>query len=114
MRRIDEPELLDEHDAQRGDVERSLRDLQRINRFLGGIRTYRKLLARAAPDRAAPLREADLGAGTADCLEALAHYPKLTPVALDFNTIQLHYRRHPSPVQRAVAAPRALPRTAGA
>src|SRR5260370_32911660 len=93
MRRIDEPELLDEHDAQRGDVERSLRDLQRINRFLGGIRTYRMLLARAAPDRTAPLRVVDLGAGTADCLEALTDYPRLTPVAVDFNLIDLPYRR---------------------
>src|SRR5260221_4928313 len=103
MRRIDEPELLDEHDAARGDVERSLRDLRRINRFLGGIRTYRKLLARAAPDRAAPLRVVDLGAGTADCLESLTDYSKLTPVAFDFNIIHLRYTLHASCVDRLVS-----------
>ncbi len=114
MRRIDEPELLDEHDAARGDVERSLRDLRRINRFLGGIRTYRKLLARAAPDRAAPLRVVDLGAGTADCLESLADYQKLTPVAFDFNIIHLRYRRDGSRVHRVVADAMRLPLRDGA
>jgi ubiquinone/menaquinone biosynthesis C-methylase UbiE len=114
MLRIDEPELLDEHDAPRRDVERSLRDLRRINRFLGGIRTYRMLLARAAPDRAAPLRVVDLGAGTADCLESLTDYPKLTPVAVDFNIIHLRYRREGSRVHRVVADAARLPLRDGA
>jgi ubiquinone/menaquinone biosynthesis C-methylase UbiE len=87
--RVDEPELLDEHDAPRADVERSLLDLQRINRWLGGIRTYRKLLARVAPDRRAPLRLVDLGAGTADCLASLDDYQQLTAIAVDFNIVHL-------------------------
>jgi hypothetical protein len=91
VRRIDEPELLDEEDAPRGDVERSLRDLRRINRWLGGTRTYRRLLARAAPRRAEPLRVVDLGAGTADCLESLGDYAKLTAIAIDFNIVHLRY-----------------------
>ena len=51
MQRIDAPELLDEDNAPRRDVERSLRDLRRFNRWLGGLRVYRKLLARATSDR---------------------------------------------------------------
>jgi ubiquinone/menaquinone biosynthesis C-methylase UbiE len=86
-----------------------LRDLQRINRFLGGIRTYRKLLEQAAPDRTAPLRVVDLGAGTADCLESLTDYPKLTPVAVDFNVIHLLYQRAGSRVHRVVADAMQLP-----
>src|SRR5258707_15709430 len=105
MLRIDEPELLDENDAPRRDVERSLRDLRRINRFLGGIRTYRRLLGHAAPDRIAPLRLVDLGAGTADCLEAMTDYPKLAAVAVVFNIIHLRYRRGGSPVDLAAADP---------
>lgn len=114
MRRIDEPELLDEHDAPRPDVERSLRDLQRINRFLGGIRTYRLLLDRVAPDRAAALRVVDLGAGTADCLESLAGYRKLTPIAVDFNIVHLRYRQAGSRVHRVVADATRLPLRDGA
>jgi hypothetical protein len=103
MKRIDEPELLDEHDAPRADVERSLRDLRRINRFLGGLRVYRLLLARVVPDRGAPLRVADIGAGTADCLESLRDYPRLTAIAFDFNIVHLRFQRadsgpHPSGV----------------
>src|SRR5213075_2415675 len=44
MKRIDEPELLDEDDAPRADMERSLRDLRRINKYLGGRSIYRRLL----------------------------------------------------------------------
>ena len=35
-KRIDAPELLDEHDAPREDMERSLRDLRRFNTVYGG------------------------------------------------------------------------------
>ena len=34
-KRVETEELLDEHDAPRHDVDRSLRDLRRINRWLG-------------------------------------------------------------------------------
>src|SRR5260221_4149349 len=114
MLRIDEPELLDENDAPRRDVERSLRDLRRINRFLGGIVTSRRLLGQAAPDRMAPLRLVDLGAGTADCLESLTDYPKLTAVAVDFNIIHLRYRRGGSRVHRVAADAMKLPFRDGA
>ncbi len=114
MKRIDEPELLDEHDAPREDVERSLRDLRRINRYLGGLRVYRRLLARVAPDRGAPLRVADLGAGTADCLESLRDYPRLTAIAFDFNIVHLRYQRRGSRVHRVVADALHLPLREGA
>jgi ubiquinone/menaquinone biosynthesis C-methylase UbiE len=106
--RVDEPELLDEHDAPRADVERSLLDLRRINRWLGGIRTYRKLLARVAPDRKAPLRLVDLGAGTADCLASLGDYEQLTPIAVDFNIVHLAQARG-ARLHRVVADATRLP-----
>lgn len=114
MKRIDEPELLDEHDAPRADVERSLRDLRRINRFLGGLRVYRRLLARVVPDRGAPLRIADLGAGTADCLESLRDYPRLTAIAFDFNIVHLRYQHDGPRVHRVVADALQLPLRDGA
>src|ERR1051326_2160003 len=49
--RLDEPELLDEHDAPRADMERSLRDLRRFNRYGGGISIYRRLLRRGGNPR---------------------------------------------------------------
>jgi ubiquinone/menaquinone biosynthesis C-methylase UbiE len=114
MKRIDKPELLDEHDAPRADVERSLRDLRRINRFLGGLRVYRRLLARVAPDRGAPLRVADLGAGTADCLESLRDYHRLTAIAFDFNIVHLRYQHNGARVHRVVADALNLPLRDGA
>ena len=73
MQRVDAPELLDEHDAPRADVERSLRDLRRINRWLGGISIYRRLLRRLNAGRASarPASVLDVGTGSSDLLESL-------------------------------------------
>src|ERR1043166_2272582 len=60
--RVDEPELLDEDDAPRADMERSLRDLRRINRWLGGIGGYRRVLEKAGGGAASP-RGATRGGG---------------------------------------------------
>ena len=45
-KRIAVHELLDEHDAPREEMERSLRDLRWINHYAGGIRIYRSLVRR--------------------------------------------------------------------
>lgn len=74
--RLDTPELLDEHDAPPADVERSLRDLRRINRWLGGIPIYRRLVRRFQPRSIV-----DVGAGSADLLESVRVPLR---VALDF------------------------------
>src|SRR5439155_11400295 len=70
MQRLDTPELLDEHDAEPKAVERSLRDLQRFNRWCGGTRVYRKIVRSLLGTRARPF-VIDLGAGTADLVDAL-------------------------------------------
>ena len=67
MLRIDTPELLDEDDAPQADVERSLRDLRRINRWLGGGLVYRRLLRRAGAEADDVIL--DVGSGTGDLLE---------------------------------------------
>jgi hypothetical protein len=101
--RLDTPELLDEHDAPRADMERSLRDLRRINRFLGGTRVYRRLLRQFAPVRSV----ADIGAGTADLLDALP--PGVKRVAVDFNIHHLRYLRGGSRAYRVVGDATRLP-----
>lgn len=51
MRRIDSPEILDSPDCPPAEVETSLRDLCRINRWFGGVSTTRWLLERVARER---------------------------------------------------------------
>jgi hypothetical protein len=104
MKRVVTPELLDEHDAPRPDMERSLRDLRRINRWLGGTVTYVRLLRRFAPDANIV---ADLGAGTADLLDALP--PHVMTIAVDVNIKHLLYQRHRSRALRVVADANHLP-----
>ena len=99
--RVDTEELLDEHDAPRHDMERSLRDLRLINRWFGGIPIYRRLLKRAAPLRSV----LDLGAGTADQVGSISAPVR---IALDFKLDHLAYLRD-KPVHRVVGDARHLP-----
>jgi ubiquinone/menaquinone biosynthesis C-methylase UbiE len=48
MQRINTPELLDSPDCPPHEIEASLRDLSRINRWFGGVATTRKLIERVA------------------------------------------------------------------
>ena len=85
-KRLDQPELLDEHDAPRADMERSLRDLRRFNRYLGGRSIYRRLLRQLGNVQSV----IDAGAGTADNLSAA---PVRMRIALDFKIDHLLYQR---------------------
>ena len=101
--RIDEEELLDDHDAPRFDVERSLRDLRRFNRYLGGTTTYRRMLRRFAPLHSI----VDLGAGTADLLDSIDG--NVLRIAVDFKIDHLIYLRERSRALRVVADAFRLP-----
>jgi hypothetical protein len=104
MKRVVTPELLDEHDAPREDMERSLRDLRRFNRWAGGTRTYLRLLHRFTPHAKIVV---DLGAGTADLLDALP--ANVTTIGVDLNIKHLLYERHRSRAMRVVADADQLP-----
>ncbi len=108
--RIDEAELLDESDAPRADVERSLRDLRRINRYLGGIGIYRRALARLLVEgRAGAPLVLDIGAGSTDLVDAVADRDGIRPIALDFKIDHLLFDRQRSRARRVVGDARALP-----
>ena len=104
MKRVVTPELLDEHDAPRHDMERSLRDLRRFNRWAGGTAIYLRLLHRLAPNARIV---ADLGAGTADLLDALPN--DVMTIAVDLNIKHLLYERNRSRAMRVVADASRLP-----
>jgi ubiquinone/menaquinone biosynthesis C-methylase UbiE len=104
MKRVVTEELLDEHDAPREDMERSLRDLRRFNRWAGGTSTYLRLVRRFAPNATIV---ADLGAGTADLLDALPAH--VTTIAVDLNIKHLAYERDRSRAMRVVADAMRLP-----
>jgi len=104
-KRIDEPELLDEANAPREDMERSLRDLRRFNRYYGGISVYHRLLRRMT--LRAPSSILDVATGTADLLESL---PGTSfRVGVDFKIDHLLYMRDSSSVRRVVGNALRLP-----
>jgi ubiquinone/menaquinone biosynthesis C-methylase UbiE len=104
MKRVVTPELLDEHDAPREEMERSLRDLRRFNRWAGGTRTYLRLVRRFAPEAKIVI---DLGAGTADLLDSLPE--DVMTIAVDLNIKHLAYERDRSRAMRVVADATRLP-----
>lgn len=105
--RIETAELLDEHDAPREDMERSLRDLRRINRYLGGVRIYRALVRRFQPRSIL-----DIGTGTSDLLESVPHVR--TRIGLDFKIDHLLFLCDGSRVLRVVGDAHRLPFRDGA
>ena len=107
MKRIESEELLDEHDAPREDMERSLRDLRRFNKYAGGVRVYRSLVRRFAPRSIV-----DVGTGTSDLLESVADVP--LRIGVDFKIEHLIYMRDGSRVHRIVGDARRLPFRDGA
>ncbi len=100
-------ELLDEHDAPREDMERSLRDLRRINRYLGGVSIYRRLVQRLAPKSIL-----DVGTGTSELLETMTDVP--LRIGLDFKIDHLLYLRDGSRVLRVAGDAQRLPFRDGA
>src|SRR5882672_8135810 len=48
MQRVDAPEILDSDACSPADVEISMRDLGRVNRWFGGVVTTRKMVERVA------------------------------------------------------------------
>lgn len=101
-RRIPSHELLDEHDAPRAEMEESLRDLRRINKYCGGIPIYRSLVKKFAPRSIL-----DIGTGTSDLLDAVDNVP--LRIGLDFKIDHLLYLREGSRVRRVVGDAHQLP-----
>ena len=73
--RIDVPELIDDEAQPYADFRASMRDVRRVNRFLGGTsvvtRQARKWLHEARQEGAAPLRILDVATGSGDIPVAL-------------------------------------------
>jgi len=104
MKRVVTPELLDEHDAPREEMERSLRDLRRfkpLGRWDANVSAHRPPLRSASKNRDRPR------AGTADLIDAL---PKdVMTIAVDLNIKHLAYERDRSRAMRVVADAMRLP-----
>lgn len=92
-------------------MERSLRDLRRFNRWLGGIAIYRRLLRAMLPEDGRAV-VADLGAGTGDQLDSLGAH--VYGIAVDFNIRHLIYLREESRARRVVGDAKRLPFRDGA
>jgi ubiquinone/menaquinone biosynthesis C-methylase UbiE len=106
--RIDQEELLDEHDAPLADVDQSLVDLRRINRYLGGVPIYRRMVAQMSSGLQKPPVVLDLGTGTSDLLASLKQ-PTSMKIGLDFKIDHLVWGDRRDGIARVVADANSLP-----
>src|SRR5258708_31134039 len=103
-KRVEQEELLDEHDAPYPEMERSLRDLRRFNLYFGGLPIYRRLLRRFG----GPIRSVlDLGTGTSDLVETVGD--DVLRIGLDFKIEHLLYLRDGSAVRKVAGDATRLP-----
>ena len=91
-RRIIRHEILDEQTPAAG--ERSLRDLVRINRYLGGHEASRKALRSVAPN--GPFTVLDVGAASGDTGNAIrSEFPAAKVISLDYKPHHLRLAAQP-------------------
>ncbi len=87
------PELMDQPEPDPEELARSLDDLRRVNRWLGGTRAILGLLApmlRRVPDR--PVRVLDVATGSADIPLSLSRWARGRGVELEVVATDLHPR----------------------
>ncbi len=102
-RRCHDPEIMDDLTCSGETVRQTLRELDMINRFLGGnavtLSGLRELLLRHNP-RGGPLTVADLGCGSGDLLRRLADYGRSRNIRMQLTGVDAnpfivsHAREH--------------------
>lgn len=92
MARLEAGELLDERDQPRADVEASLRDVQRVNRFLSGVSVtkghLRRMIHRHPPGSSFTLL--DLATGSGDIPRAVLNWSRKKGYNLRYICLDLH------------------------
>ena len=104
MRRTVTPELLDSPDCPPHEIQRSLTDLKRINRWFGGVSTTRALIERvAATTDKKSFSLLEVAAGHGDVPHAAAQQLARKGISLDITDLDLA-PSHLQPGHRALAA----------
>lgn len=114
------PELMDRPGLDQGELARSLRHLEQVNRFLGGTRSLLRRLPPLLPP-SGPLRLLDVGAGDGAVARRVAAWARRRGRACQVVALELHpqtlevarERTAPGPVALVRGDARALPFPAG-
>src|ERR1700691_680452 len=109
MQRVDAPEILDSDACSPADVETSMRDMGRVNRWFGGVATTEKMVERVAH---APgmkhLSLLEVAAGSAETPEIVRQRLARRGIALDLTLLdraQSHFPQgNPIVPNRSVVA----------
>ncbi len=110
MQRVDSPEILDTNECPPAEVEKSLRDLCRINHYFGGVSTTRKLVEKiAATTKQKHFSMLEVAAGLGEVPRAAAKQLAGEGIELDItdlDRVSTHLQRsHRAVVSDALALP---------
>src|ERR1700730_14665025 len=84
MQRVDAPEILDSDACPPADVETSMRDLGRVNRWFGGVATTQKMVERVAQvSGTKQLSLLEVAAGSGEVPELVRHRLAQRGITLD-------------------------------
>lgn len=83
-------ERMDRPDVDRAELETALRDVARVNRWLGARRALLRYLPDLLPPSPRPLRVLDVGTGSADLPLAIADWAARHGRALEIAAIDMH------------------------
>src|SRR5438128_157470 len=96
-RRLDKPEIMDDLDRPESEFDSAYRELEIVNRRLGGVRAIERFLPRAS-DKTSNLLILDVAAGACDVSEALLRTRACKIVVLDVNARGLKLAKKSWPV----------------
>ena len=110
MQRVDAPEILDSDACSPADVEATLRDIGRVNRWFGGVATTQKMVERVAQACGAKhFSLLEVGAGTGEVPEIVREWLAHRGITLDVTLLDRAQSHLPSANHSVVGDALALP-----
>ncbi len=110
MQRVDAPEILDSDDCSPADVEATLRDLGRVNRWFGGVSTTQRMVERVAQASGAKhFSMLEVAAGTGELPEMVREKLARRGITLDVTLLDLQRSHLPAGESGLVGNALALP-----
>jgi ubiquinone/menaquinone biosynthesis C-methylase UbiE len=110
MQRVDAPEILDSDNCSPADVEATLQDLGRVNRWFGGVATTQRMVNRVAQASGAKhFSLLEVAAGSGELPEIVRQKLARRGIALDVTLLDLQRSHLPAGESSIVASALALP-----
>ncbi len=104
LKRSSKPELMDNFSIRDNRIEKALKELHIINRYLGGISVTEKGIQNLYNDQSSEIKILDVGGGGSDVLFDLNKKYPLNIHSLDMNQYSCHFQKNLHPGHNVICA----------